>query len=200
MAIEWWHWAVLGFVLVIAELLMPAFLLLWFGVAALMVGSLLWLFPALGVPVQVVLLAVFSAALIGAWFKLVKPNRHKTRLGMSDANIIGEVGLLIEDVAPFQRGKVRFQRPMVGADVWECIADESIASGARVKVSSIEGSLVKIVKGISHAAFGPQIRTKGESFTRMWGRGGGMSNVCDRSLHASCLERSSVRAGKPALN
>jgi membrane-bound ClpP family serine protease len=78
------------------------------------------------------------------WFKLFKPEIYKSRAGMSDSNIIGEVGLLVREVAPFERGQVRFQKPLVGSEVWECIADQTIASGARVKVLSIEGSLLKV--------------------------------------------------------
>ena len=43
-----------------------------------------------------------------------------------DANVIGEIGLLTREVAPFQNGEVRFQKPMVGSDVWPCMADEAI--------------------------------------------------------------------------
>jgi membrane protein implicated in regulation of membrane protease activity len=65
---------------------------------------------------------------------------------MSDASLIGEIGLLTREVAPFQKGEVRFQKPMLGADVWPCLADEAIAAGARVKVLTVEGSLLKVGK------------------------------------------------------
>jgi hypothetical protein len=51
---------------------------------------------------------------------------------------------MVTNVEPFQKGSVRFQTPLIGSDVWECIADESIAAGTRVKVVSVEGSLLKI--------------------------------------------------------
>jgi membrane protein implicated in regulation of membrane protease activity len=65
---------------------------------------------------------------------------------MSDPAVIGEIGLLARDVAPFERGEVRFQKPMLGTDTWPCIADEAIRSGERVKVVDVEGSLLKVVK------------------------------------------------------
>jgi membrane protein implicated in regulation of membrane protease activity len=87
---------------------------------------------------------VVSLALVGGWFKIFKPNMHKTRIGMSDANVVGEVGVLVHDVAPFAKGQVRFQKPILGADVWECIADEAIRNGERVKVLDVEGSFLKV--------------------------------------------------------
>jgi len=144
MTIEWWHWAVLGFALIVAELAVPAFVLLWFGVASLIVAGVLWLLPATPLTAQILLLVVLSGALIALWFRVVKPGMHKTRLGQADAGVVGQVGVLIADVAPFTRGSVRFQRPILGSDVWECLSDEEIRSGERVKVLSVEGSLVKI--------------------------------------------------------
>ncbi|MDR1462314.1 MAG: NfeD family protein, partial [Azoarcus sp.] len=57
---------------------------------------------------------------------------------------IGEIGLLVHPVAPFTRGKVRFQRPILGAEEWPCAADAEIEMGVRVKVVSVEGSFVKV--------------------------------------------------------
>ena len=37
---EWWHWAVAGIVLILAELAVPAFVLVWFGLGALLVALL----------------------------------------------------------------------------------------------------------------------------------------------------------------
>ncbi|MEY3201868.1 MAG: hypothetical protein RIR70_1418 [Pseudomonadota bacterium] len=144
MTIEWWHWVVLGLALIVAELMVPAFVLLWFGVAALLVGALVWIVPGLSAVAQILTLSVLSGGLIALWFRIVKPGMHKTRLGQADSDLIGQAGLLISDVAPFKRGSVRFQRPLLGADVWECLSDEEIAAGARVKVLSVEGSLVKV--------------------------------------------------------
>lgn len=141
---EWWHWAVAGIALILAELAVPAFVLVWFGLGGLVVALLILAFPQLDVTAQLSAWLVVSVALIALWFKLFKPNIHKTRVGMSDVSLIGEIGLLTREVAPFQKGEVRFQKPMLGADVWPCLADEIIPVGARVKVLTVEGSLLKV--------------------------------------------------------
>ena len=84
------------------------------------------------------------------WFKVFKPHQHKTLIGRASAEAIGEVGLLVGDVGPFQKSQVRFQKPLFGSDLWECIADEEIKAGERVKIASVEGSILKITKTGGH--------------------------------------------------
>ncbi len=146
MIFEWYHWAILGVVLVIAELAVPAFVLVWFGLGGLVVALLLALWPAAGFTAQLLIWTVSSVALVLLWFKVFKPHQHKITSGRSSAEAVGEVGLLINDIAPFGKAKVRFQTPLLGADVWECVADEKIQAGSRVKVVSVEGSLLKITQ------------------------------------------------------
>lgn len=150
MTVEWFHWAILGIVLIGAELVIPAFVLVWFGLGALLVAILLALIPELSIIFQLLIWSAASIAAVFVWFKIFKPHHHKILIGRSSAQAIGEVGLLVADVAPFQKSQVRFQKPLMGSDVWECIADETIKAGTRVKVVTVEGSLLKISNVESH--------------------------------------------------
>ncbi|MBU1235354.1 MAG: NfeD family protein [Gammaproteobacteria bacterium] len=143
MELEWWHWAVAGIVLILAELAVPAFVLVWFGLGALLVALVVAL-AAIGVTAQLSVWLVVSLLLVFLWFKVFRPERHKTRIGMSAPAMIGEIGLLARDVAPFEKGEVRFQKPLLGTDTWPCIADEAIRAGDRVRVIAVEGSLLKV--------------------------------------------------------
>ncbi|MGM7311927.1 NfeD family protein, partial [Acinetobacter baumannii] len=40
--VEPWHWFVLGILLILSELILPAFAALWCGIAAIMVCFLYW--------------------------------------------------------------------------------------------------------------------------------------------------------------
>ena len=146
MQAEWWHWAVSGIALLLAELAVPAFVLIWFGLGALLVALATALLPELGLTVQLAMWLVLSLALVVLWFKIFRPSAHKTRIGMSEDYVIGEIGLLTRSVAPFEKGAVRFQKPILGSEAWDCIADEAIASGERVKIIAIEGSLLRVAK------------------------------------------------------
>lgn len=146
MQVEWWYWVVAGVALLLCELAVPLFVLVWFGLSAVVVGILLALLPDVGLTAQLGLWLILSIALVVCWFRVFKPNQHKTRAGMADNNVIGEVGLLTHAVAPFQKGQVRFQKPLLGSEVWTCISEQEIAAGERVRIVQVEGTLLTITK------------------------------------------------------
>jgi membrane-bound ClpP family serine protease len=41
---------------------------------------------------------------------------------------------------------VRFQKPLLGSEEWECVVDEAIAAGERVRVVAMEGSFLKVAR------------------------------------------------------
>ncbi len=146
MQAEWWHWIVGGIALMLAELAIPAFFIIWFGLGALLVGLLLLLLPDLSETTQLMFWTLTSIAMVVLWFRVFKPKFDKTRSGSADGEAIGEIGLLVSAVAPFERGKVRLQRPVLGAEEWACLASEAIAAGERVRVVAVEGNYLKVAK------------------------------------------------------
>ena len=146
MNFEWWTWIIGGLALIVAELAIPSFFTVWFGLGALLVGGLMLVVPDLSLTAQLATWTLASLAMVALWFRVFKPGFHKTRIGMADGEVLGEIGLLVSAVAPFERGKVRFQRPLLGSDEWVCLADASIAAGERVKVVAVEGSFLKVRK------------------------------------------------------
>ena len=140
---EWWYWIVLGLCLVMSELVVPAFFVIWFGIGALLVGATLLLMPTLGMAVQLMLWAGLSTLLVIFWFRYLKP-KTVSLAGSSSAQAVGEVGLLVSDLCPDSRGQVRFQKPVLGSDLWECYAETPIKAGERVRVVKIEGHFIKV--------------------------------------------------------
>ena len=63
MTLEWWHWEIAGLALVLLELAVPAFFVIWFGLGALLVGLALLVAP-LGATAQVALWIVASVAMV----------------------------------------------------------------------------------------------------------------------------------------
>jgi len=144
MELLWWHWAVLGFGLVLAELVVPTFVVVWFGLGSFLVVALLLVAPDASTTAQVLLWTVSSILMVFLWFKVFKRGQHKIFIGRASANIEGEIGMIADPVEPFKNGRVRFQRPILGSDIWECISDEKLGAGTRVKVVKIEGSRVTV--------------------------------------------------------
>lgn len=146
MHLLWWHWVVLGIALMLLELAVPAFFLIWFGLGAVIVGTVLAVFSELAVAYQILAWTAFSLLFIWLWFKVFKPNFHKTRAGMAGGSLIGEIGLVTKDIRPYEKGQIRFQKPILGEEVWASVAEEEIKTGQRVRVLEVEGNTLKVVK------------------------------------------------------
>ena len=146
MTLAWWHWEIAGLALVLLELAVPAFFIIWFGFGAMLVGLALLVVPGMALSAQIGLWVLASVAMTLLWFRVFRRSQHKTLIGTAAGEVIGEIGLLVSAVAPFERGKVRFQRPVLGAEEWACMAESAIAAGERVRVVSVEGSFVKVAK------------------------------------------------------
>jgi membrane protein implicated in regulation of membrane protease activity len=144
MHVEWWHWMILGMVLVLLELAIPAFFIIWFGLGAVVVGLAVLAVPSLAVSGQVVIWIIASIAFVVLWVKVFKAQVHRTRVGLSQGQFAGEVGLVTREIKPFQNGQVRFQKPILGSDVWEAMANEDIRSGERVDVLGVEGNILRV--------------------------------------------------------
>ena len=140
---EWWHWMVLGLCLAMTELAVPAFFIIWFGIGAIGVGIALLITPALAVATQMLIWAGLSSILVVFWFRYLKP-KTMTAVGTSAANVTGEIGILVSDLGPNSRGHVRFQKPVLGSDNWECYADTKIKAGERVRLVVVEGNFIKV--------------------------------------------------------
>ena len=143
---EWWTWVVGGIALILAELAIPSFFIVWFGLGAILVGLLMLAIPDLSLTAQLAVWTVASLAMVVLWFRVFKRSFYRTRIGTADGGVIGEIGVLVSAVAPFERGKVRFQRPLLGSEEWVCLADAAIAAGERVRVVAVEGSYLKVGK------------------------------------------------------
>lgn len=144
MDMQWWIWVVVGFALCALEIFTLTFFVLWFGIAAVLVGGLAWSLPQLPVAAQVLVWALLSTLMAVLWFKVFK-NKSLDKRWTADA-FIGEVGLLTAPVAEFQKGKVRFQKPILGNDEWVCTSNSAIAAGERVRIVSIQGNTVHVDK------------------------------------------------------
>ncbi|MCX7625298.1 MAG: NfeD family protein, partial [Candidatus Sumerlaeaceae bacterium] len=143
----WVIWLVFGLVLCLAEIFVPSFFVIWFGLAAVVV-SILLMIGALSLPAQLILWIAMSVLFFGIFRYFYSPKRGVMPVGTATGDVVGQVGVLVSEVSPVDRGRVRFQKPVLGSDEWPCIANELIPAGARVKVTSVEGQLVRVEREI----------------------------------------------------
>ncbi|MFS1525115.1 NfeD family protein [Microbulbifer sp. 2304DJ12-6] len=138
--IAYWHWLVLGLLLVTAEIFVSGFVLFWFGLAALLVGTLL-LIVDLSIALQLLLWIGASITALLVWLTFIKPKwRDRTSAGMAAEALNGQVGMVVESNAGRNRGKLKFPAPILGEEEWLFLCTADMAVGERVKVTDISGN------------------------------------------------------------
>ena len=68
----YWYWMVLGLILIVAEIFIPSFTILLFGIGAMLVGMTM-LVVDISFTIQVLLWTLFSITSTILWFRSVKP-------------------------------------------------------------------------------------------------------------------------------
>jgi len=142
-----WHWIVFGIVLMLTEMFLTSFFVLWFGAAAVVIGGIVFLFPELSVTWQIFLWTVLSSCLALAWFKYLKPlSTDKTKAGLSREAFMGEIGQVLSAPNGEKRGTLRFPAPLMGSDEWLFISQDTVTVGDRVSVTDFSGNTLIVKK------------------------------------------------------
>lgn len=137
---DYWHWWVLAGVLLLAEVLLPAFFFLWLAIAAAVVGLLLLLVPTLGWEYQVLAFSGLSVASIVAF--RVYGHRVGTPTDQPALNRRGEqyVGRSFTLERPIVNG---LGEQRVDDTTWR-IAGPELPAGTRIKVVGVDGVILKV--------------------------------------------------------
>ncbi len=138
----YWHWLAFGTGLLVAEVLLPGSFLMWFGIAALVTGGLLWLVPGLAATVQLAVFAVLSVSAIVAWrryerlYPAVSDHPDLNRRGQQ---YVGRSYTLADGLVN-GRGKLR-----VDDGAWAVRCQEGdLPAGTTVRVAGVEGTVLVI--------------------------------------------------------
>jgi hypothetical protein len=142
-----WIWGVLGVLLLAAEIAITGTLYtLWFSIAALCVAVLLWLFPETSYAVQFTVFAVLSLGALAIWRRYYKKTDTDYRVGQSQGEEIGRIGIVIEATGPTKNGAIRFTQGLMGSREWIAVSDEPIEVGSNASVVAVEGNSLRVAK------------------------------------------------------
>lgn len=143
---EAWHiWLIAGLAIALAELVLPGFYMLSFGIAAaitapisLLVSGLVWQLLVF-VPLGIVIL-IFARRLFLEADKLNPGKDTKTNVGGME----GKIGVVTKPVSSLERGYVK-----VGGELWTAIYPiddgKTLEPGTKVKVKGVEGNKLIVV-------------------------------------------------------
>ena len=144
MEMLYWHWVILGILLILFELVIPSFTAMWFGLGAIIVGVFLWFQPDMSGSFQIIFWACLSGLLTFFWFRYFKPKRD-SRHAQKD-EVEGELGLVVTLSSAARPGVVRFASPLLGEDEWQIKSDDVLEIGQQVIVSDVENNILTVRK------------------------------------------------------
>lgn len=130
-------WAVLGLLLILAEFVVPQFVVFFFGMGALLNALLVALFPGLAgrIPAQIVLWLATSSLSLGLLRKYFARTFRGSDATSDDSDFVGKTAEVIEPIDPENPGRVRF-----AGSSWRAIAyDETVPVGSRVAILQKDG-------------------------------------------------------------
>ncbi|WP_044560338.1 NfeD family protein [Azospirillum sp. B4] len=139
-----WHWWAAGVALALVEMVTPGFGLLWLGVAAVLVGSVLFLIPTFTLVGQAVLFAVLAAVLLLAtrrWLGRTALNEVAPAgppLNERTSQYLGRV-LTLETAIANGQGRARLDD---GA--WIVHGPDGLPAGAPVRVVGVDGTALRV--------------------------------------------------------
>lgn len=129
-----WNWMVLGFVLLVMEIIAPGVFMLWIGIAALIIGAVsLLIWDSASWTWQVQVLAFLVLALVSAFTgKKLVDGRHddadQPLLNRRGAQMVGKLATLAE---PIKNGRGRIR---LGDTLWR-VSGPDLPAGTQVRVT-----------------------------------------------------------------
>ncbi len=143
----WIYWTVLGVILIVAEVFTTGFVLLWFGIAAL-IAALAGLVGIDSLPLQFLIFAVVSSALTTAsrtiFAKYLSP--HQTtgaELKMGVDSLPGRVGIVVSS----SHGALNEGAVKVYGSTWTAYpseGEEPLEAGDRVVIDKVQGASIYV--------------------------------------------------------
>src|SRR5437868_3875826 len=143
----WYMWFILAALFVVAEMFTSGFVLMWFGIGALIAG-LFALTGFIGLPLQIavflivsILLTIASRTIFERFFLRDSPGRE-LKTGME--TLPGRIGVVVEKSS----GATREAAVRVFGSTWRAFPandeDEALREGEKVIIERVEGASVYV--------------------------------------------------------
>ena len=138
--VQFWHWLAFGGLLGVLEILAPGFVLIWLGLAALLVGLMLFIWSDIPFTFQLLVYAGFSVLCVFIWFYWIR--RHpvqsdKPTLNRRAEQLIGRRAVLVDAIVN-GRGRVK-----LGDGTW-AVTGADLPAGRMVDITNTDGALLHV--------------------------------------------------------
>ncbi len=136
-------WLIAGLALMLAELFVPGFVILFFGLGGLVTGVAVWLFPGMGAAAQGLCFAVSSVLTLALGRRycrnLLGGREERTGGAAYDDGFVGATVVVAEAIRPPLPGRVLLN----GAE-WPAEAARPIEKGATARVVARDNITLKV--------------------------------------------------------
>ena len=139
-SIDYWHWLILGGVLLLVEVAASGFFFIWMAIAAAITGLVLLVFPDLGWQYQLILFSGLSVTSIAAFRRYQRNNPAPTdqpALNRRGEQYIGR-SFTLEQPITNNVGSIR-----VDDSTWR-ISGKDLPAGASVRVTGADGVILQV--------------------------------------------------------
>ena len=141
LAVTYWHWFILGALLMAVEVFIPGAFFLWPGIAAIIVGALSLAMPGMTWALAVTVWAILSVVAVTGWVFYRKKHPAKTRpntLNQRGSELVGQEYTLS---APIVNGKGEIH---AGDTMWRVVADSDLPAGTKIRVMGLDGTSLRV--------------------------------------------------------
>ena len=142
-------WLIAGLLIMGLEVIVPGFVLFWFGAGALVTALLSFLGILPSIFSQWIFFSISSLALLGLWqFYLKRFFKSQVVDDTRDPTLSNKMGAVSRRIAPNRPGEVELYDNFHGVRIWSAESDTVIEEGEEVQVVSANGIklIVKKVK------------------------------------------------------
>lgn len=139
---SWWLWLAVGLLLLLGELLTPGgFYLLFFGLAALVVGALVLLLSGMAAWLQWLLFLVIAVAALLAFRRSLLARTRVSPAGHDVDSLVGQVAVPLAPIAPGAVGKAELR-----GSAWSArnLTDAVLQPAQRCRVERVEGLMLML--------------------------------------------------------
>ena len=142
-------WALMGFLLIGSEMLIPGFTIFFFGLGALLTSLLCAIIPGLksNIALQILLWAVSSSSSLIFLRKYLTPIFKGTLIhkDFSEEMDTGETAIVLEDILPDKPGRIKYH-----GTSWKAVSyDETLKKDEKVEILKKEDLTYIVTKSIS---------------------------------------------------
>jgi membrane protein implicated in regulation of membrane protease activity len=140
-------WFLIGLVLFLLELVVPGFIIFFFGVGA-WVTALVCLIASPGTNLQIIIFAVISVLSLIALRRIIQKKFFYSKGNNSEAvedEFTGKEGIAITDFGKDKKGKVEFK-----GTIWNAESESEVKEGKAVIIIKIDSLVLKVEPKINN--------------------------------------------------